>query len=222
MKIKSELDALIMEYKKITGLTNKISNEAALHSEDFLNWLANAVMDTCNYEKLLSQILDSECEIMGEAAEIESKPILACSEAITTENLSVLNYNSFVNNKNASKLGANRFYQRTLKDLKNNIENIQLLLMQSYESEDMSIQRNKLIQTNNLALNQNLPFIIGCYGHLNSKFFQQKEQLLTEFLSTIHYRDMKFYAESYNDVACRIIVPEKSKVLVKSYGTKRK
>lgn len=221
MKLKSELDTLIVEYKKMKELTNKISNDTVLHSEEFCEWLANTVMDTCNYEKLLKQILDSEYEVIGEAAEIESKPILSCSEFITTDSLSSINYNSFVNNRCISELGANRTYQRTLKDLRKNIGNIKLLLMQSYESEDMRVQESKLIRTNNLSIVHDLPFIIGCYGHLDSKFFQQKEKLLTVFLNAGIDKDVDFYTESYNNVACRIIVPKKSKVLIKSYGSKK-
>lgn len=220
MKLKSELADLISEYKKVKDIHNT-SNLDIGHSDGFREWLSEVIMDTINYERLIAQILNDQYEVFGEVAEIESKPVLSCSEAITSESLSLMNYSNFVEYNGTSDLGANKIYQRNIKDLKKNIKNIQLLLMQSYESENMNIQISKLTRVKDLSSNHNIPFIVGCYGHQDNKFFQQKERLLLEFMDTLINQECDFYADSYNDVACRIIVPNKSKRLVKVYRPNR-
>lgn len=216
MKVKSELNALVSEYKKVSGIYNT-SNHVVSHSDEFRNWFSETIMDTMNYERLITEILNSQYEVIGEVTEVGSKPVLSCSEFITSENLSSINYSNFVGDNGASDLGTNRVYQRNMHYLEKDIENTKLLLMQSYESENMNVQRYKLTRVNSLSINHGIPFMIGCYGHQSSKFFKQKEQLLLEFINTLVDQNFDFYADSYNNVACRIIVPSKSKMLVKTY-----
>ena len=216
MNVKSELNALVSEYKKVRGLNN-IANNVVSHSDEFRNWLSEAIMDAMNYEKLIAEILNSKYEVIGEVMEVGSKPVLSCSEFITSENLSSINYSNFVGDNGSSDLGSNRVYQRNMHYLEKDIKNTKLLLMQSYESENMNVQRCKLTRVNSLSINHSIPFMIGCYGHQSSRFFKQKEQLLLEFINTLVDQNFDFYADSYNNVACRIIVPNKSKTLVKTY-----
>ncbi|MEI3530217.1 MAG: hypothetical protein V8Q75_03975 [Bacilli bacterium] len=216
MNVKSELNALVSEYKKVRGLNN-IANNVVSHSDEFRNWLSETIMDAMNYEKLIAEILNSKYEVIGEVMEVGSKPVLSCSEFITSENLSSINYSNFVGDNGSSDLGSNRVYQRNMHYLEKDIKNTKLLLMQSYESENMNVQRCKLTRVNSLSINHSIPFMIGCYGHQSSRFFKQKEQLLLEFINTLVDQNFDFYADSYNNVACRIIVPNKSKTLVKTY-----
>ena len=216
MNVKSELNALVSEYKKVRGLNN-IANNVVSHSDEFRNWLSETIMDAMNYEKLIAEILKSKYEVIGEVMEVGSKPVLSCSEFITSENLSSINYSNFVGDNGSSDLGSNRVYQRNMHYLEKDIKNTKLLLMQSYESENMNVQRCKLTRVNSLSINHSIPFMIGCYGHQSSRFFKQKEQLLLEFINTLVDQNFDFYADSYNNVACRIIVPNKSKTLVKTY-----
>lgn len=224
MKLRSELDTLIGEYKKVYGLANVPHNDVS-HSEEFQQWLSEIVMDTLNYEKLLTQVIANHYEINSSllvswGAEVDSKPLLSCSKNITVGGQRTINYSHFVKCNGISDLKTNLITniskQRCIKDLSKDIGNINLLLMKSNESENMNLQRGKLTRVNTLSINHNIPFIVGCYGHQESKLFRQKEQLLSEFLNTLVDSDCQIYTESYNGVACRIIASNKSKELVKT------
>lgn len=213
-ELKSELNALAGEYKRLYGLPNIIQNESILHTSEFKDWISNVVMDTINYEKLLLQIIKMDgynFPAQGYIAEINSKPILSVSETITNDMLQSYNYSGYIN-----ELGSDRRYQRLLSELKWDLNTLctNLLIMQSYQTEFDPLQLWKLEKISKVSEMFNIPFILGCYGDNNQDCYNKKVQILNNF---IEEQPIEFncYNESYNDVNCRIYIPRESKILVR-------
>lgn len=199
---KSEIDSLMLEYRKLKHISSQVVNDTLIHNTDFHCWLANIVIDTINYENILLDILNSECKGLNikKIAEIYSRPILSVSEKITNNFIPAINYNDYVN-----ELGEVNDFQASKSELIKNIDSIDLLLGQSNQYEDLKKQRDKLTVIRSFAQKEDKPFIIGCYGYSDSEELQKRIDVLDEFKSRLDC-DVNVYSETCNGIDCKVLI----------------
>lgn len=202
MRKKSELDSLMLEYRKLKNVNSHITNETLIHNTEFHCWLSNIVIDTINYEKLLLDILNSEYKNLNikNIAEVNSRPILSVAEKLTNNFAPTINYNCYSN-----ELGETNKFQSHNGALQKSIDCVDLLITQSCQFEDVKRQRDKLIIIKDLILKKDLPFIIGCYGNSSSPEFQEKIIVIDEFEKRLNF-DAKIYNETNNGIDCKVLV----------------
>lgn len=202
MRKKSELESLLLEYRKLKKVSSNIVNETLVHNTDFHCWLANLVIDTINYEKVLLDILNKEYKKtdINQIAEINSRPILSVSECLTENFAFTLNYSCYNN-----ELGEINKFQSYSGALLKNIESVDLLITQSSQFENIKRQRDKLIILKDYIIEKDVPCIIGCYGDSNSLEFQERFNVIEEFNERLKL-DAKVYNETSNGVDCKFLV----------------
>ena len=199
---KSELNSLLHEYRVLKNISANVVTETLIHNTDFHCWLANIVIDTINYEKVLLDVLNNEYKNSNikNIAEVNSRPILSVADKLSNSFANTINYSFYSN-----ELGEIDKFQSYKADLLKDIDSVDLLITQSSQFEDIKRQRDKLIIIKDFIIKNNLPFVIGCYGNSNSVEFQERTSVIDELKERLNL-EVKVYNETSNGVDCKILV----------------